>query len=88
MVQLLKILCRGVPWVSWGAVGLRSWGYMVNIHTFWCCGCQKLLILVLWVVQIVNVNLNDTFDGKTTFIWCHGVPWVSWGAVVCSGVIW
>ena len=49
---------------------------MVNIHTFWCRGvstiinfgamvCQQLLILVPWGVQIVNINLKDTFDGKT-----------------------
>ena len=62
---------------------------MVNIHTFWCRGCQQLLILVPWGVQIVNVNLKDTFDGKTTLIWCRGVPWVSRGAVGCDcGVIW
>ena len=61
---------------------------MVNIHTFWCRGCQQLLILVPWGVQIVNVNLKDTFDGKTTLIWCRVVPWVSGGAVGCRGVIW
>ena len=61
---------------------------MVNIHTFWCRGCQQLLILVPSVVVIVNVNLKDTFDDKITLIWCRGVPLVSWGAVGCRGVIW
>ena len=37
-------------------------------------------------VQIVNVNLKDTFDGKTTLIWCCGVPLVSWGVVGYRGV--
>ena len=77
--------CHGV---SWGAVGCdRGVIWLINIH-FGAVGCQQLLILVPWGVQIVNVNLKDTFDGKTTLIWCRGVPWVSWGAVGCRGVIW
>ena len=37
----------------------------VYIH-FGALGCEQLLILVPWGVQIVNVNLKVTFDGKTT----------------------
>ena len=67
--------CRGVPW------GGVIW--LIYIH-FGAVGCQHLLRLVSWGVQIVNVNLKDTFDGKTTLIWCRGVPLVSWGLIVGS----
>ena len=72
MAKLLKILCRGVPW---GVMGCdRGVIWLIYMH-FGAVECQKLLILVPWGVQIVNVNLKDTFDGKTTFIWCRGVSW-------------
>ena len=81
--------------MPWGATGCRGvpWGVIVGViwliyKHFGAVGCQQLLILVPWGVQIANVNLKDTFDGKTTCIWCLGVPWVSWGAVGYRGVIW
>ena len=69
--------CRGV-----------SWGHMVNIYTFCCRGCQQLLILVTWGVQMIKTNLKDTFHGKNYLkfgaVGCRGV---SWGVLGCRGVI-
>ena len=76
----------GFHGVSWGAVGCdQGVIWLIYIH-FDAVRCQQLLILVPWGVKIVKVDLKDTFDGKTTLIWCRGVPWVSWGAVGCRGV--
>ena len=65
------------------AVGRRgvSWGYMVNIHTFWCRGVSTLINLMSWGVQIVKTNLKDTFQNlKFDAVGCRGCHGVSWGA--------
>ena len=72
--------CRGVPW----GVIVGSYGFKIYIH-FGAVGCQQLLILVPWGVQIVNVNLTKThLMVKLLKPWCRGVPW---GVVGCRGVI-